>query len=285
MADSPVWFITGASSGFGTALAEAALKAGNRVIATARNVEKARQELPQIEALGGKWLQLDITASDVGEKVLKVVEEYGKIDVAINNAGYSIIGALEDMSESEIYQQFNTNVYGPIRVMKAVIPSMRARKSGTIVNVSSIAGLDGRAACSMYAGSKFAIEGMSESLAIDLAPFNIRLLVVEPGIFRTKFAASVLTPAAGLTKAYEGTPLHQIQQGFLSLDGKQPGDPAKGAARVIEVINGTGMGAGKTGLLRLPLGPDCVQRAREKIASLQRNVDAMEEISMSTNVD
>lgn len=126
---------------------------------------------------------------------------------------------------------------------------------------------------------------MSESLAIDLAPFNIRLLVVEPGIFRTKFAASVLTPAAGLTKAYEGTPLHQIQQGFLSLDGKQPGDPAKGAARVIEVINGTGMGAGKTGLLRLPLGPDCVQRAREKIASLQRNVDAMEEISMSTNVD
>ncbi|OJD09417.1 hypothetical protein AJ78_09065 [Emergomyces pasteurianus Ep9510] len=97
MADSPVWFITGASSGFGTALAEAALKAGNRVIATARNVEKARRELPQIEALGGEWLQLDVTASDVGEKVQRVVQEYGKIDVAINNAGYSLIGAMEDM--------------------------------------------------------------------------------------------------------------------------------------------------------------------------------------------
>ncbi|OJD13954.1 hypothetical protein AJ78_05641 [Emergomyces pasteurianus Ep9510] len=169
--------------------------------------------------------------------------------------------------------------------MKAVIPSMRSRRSGTIVNVSSVAGLDGRAACSIYAGSKFALEGMSEGLARDLAPFNIRVLVVEPGQFRTKFAAAIMYPAAGTTKAYEGTPLHEIQQGLLALDGKQPGDPIKAVARVMEVINGTGMGEGKTGFLRLPLGPDCVQRGRAKIASLEQNFDAMNEIAMSTNID
>ncbi|EDN06770.1 predicted protein [Histoplasma mississippiense (nom. inval.)] len=167
MENSPVWFITGASSGFGSALAQAALKAGNRVIATARNIEKSKREIPQIEELGGKWLQLDVTASDVREKVQRIVQEYGKIDVVINSAGYALFGALDDVSESEIHQRFNTNVYGPIRVMQAAIPSMREQKSGTTVNISSVAGLDAQTACSMYAGSKFALEGISESLARD----------------------------------------------------------------------------------------------------------------------
>ncbi|PGG99841.1 hypothetical protein AJ79_08393 [Helicocarpus griseus UAMH5409] len=283
MADSPVWFITGASSGFGAVLAEAALKAGNRVIATARNPEKARRELPHIEALGGKWLHLDVTSADVRRKVEDVVQEYGRIDVAVNNAGYSLIGAVEDMSESEIEQQFSTNVYGPIRIMQAVIPSMRARKSGTIVNVSSIAGLDGRPSCSMYAGTKFALEGISEALARDLAPFNVRVLLVEPGAFRTGFASAILAPASGTCKAYQGTPLAQVQDYLREINGKQPGDPIKAAARIIEVVTGTGMGAGKTELLRLPLGPDCMQRARSKVQALKENLDAMEEIAMSTD--
>ncbi|EGC49185.1 short-chain dehydrogenase/reductase SDR [Histoplasma capsulatum var. duboisii H88] len=283
MENSPVWFITGASSGFGSALAQAALRAGNRVIATARNIEKSKREIPQIEELGGKWLQLDVTASDVREKVRRIVQEYGKIDVVINSAGYALFGALDDVSESEIHQQFNTNVYGPIRVMQAVIPSMRERKSGTIVNISSVAGLDAQTACSMYAGSKFALEGISESLARDLAPFYIRVLIVEPGVFRTKFATALQTPAAGTTKAYEGTPLHDSLQRFLVLDGKQPGDPAKAIERIMEVITGTGMGEGKTGFLRLPLGLDCVQRTQQKIASLQQNFVAMQEIAASTN--
>ncbi|EEQ86807.2 short chain oxidoreductase/dehydrogenase [Blastomyces dermatitidis ER-3] len=246
MVDSPVWFITGASSGFGSALAEAVLKAGNRVIASARNPEKARRELPQIEELGGKWLQLDVTTSEVGENVQGVIQEYGRIDVEINNAGYSLLGTLEDMSEAEIYQQYNTNVYGPIRVMKAVIPSMRARKSGTIVNFTSIAGLDARLACS----------------------------ICDPN-----------PRGRGTSKPYEGTPVHETLQRFLTLDGKQPGDPVKAVARVMDVINGTGMGDGETGFLRLPLGPDCVQRTRDKIMSLQQNFDAMEEIALSTNFD
>ncbi|KAL2371494.1 hypothetical protein RJZ57_004060 [Blastomyces gilchristii] len=265
MVDSPVWFITGASSGFGSALAEAVLKAGNRVIASARNPEKARRELPQIEELGGKWLQLDVTTSEVGENVQGVIQEYGRIDVEINNAGYSLLGTLEDMSEAEIYQQYNTNVYGPIRVMKAVIPSMRARKSGTIVNFTSIAGLDARLACSMYAGSKFALEA---------------------GRIPHKICSCDPNPRGrGTSKPYEGTPVHETLQRFLTLDGKQPGDPVKAVARVMDVINGTGMGDGETGFLRLPLGPDCVQRTRDKIMSLQQNFDAMEEIALNTNFD
>ncbi|KAK2781770.1 hypothetical protein FQN52_001354 [Onygenales sp. PD_12] len=305
MAESPVWFITGASSGFGTALAEAALKAGNRVIATARNPEKAAREHPQIEALGGKWLQLDVTAADVREKVEKVVHEYGKIDVAINNAGYSLLGAIEDMrwlsigpnlhmlelqtnaqnSESEIHQEFNTNVYGPIRVIQAVIPSMRTRKAGTIVNVGSIAGLHGRPACALYAGTKFALEGISECLAADVAPFNIRILLVEPGAFHTGFAAAVQKPAAGLTKDYEGTPLQTVVESLNPTGPRPRGDPVKAAARIIDVINGTGVGEGKTDLLRLPLGPDCMQRARTKVESLRTNLDAMEAIALSTDYD
>ncbi|KAK2798832.1 hypothetical protein FQN50_008693 [Emmonsiellopsis sp. PD_5] len=285
MAESSVWFITGASSGFGTALAEAALKAGNRVIATARNPEKAAREHPQIEALGGKWLQLDVTAADVREKVEKVVHEYGKIDVAINNAGYSLLGAIEDMSELEIHQEFNTNVYGPIRVMQAVIPSMRTRKAGTIVNVGSIAGLHGRPACALYAGTKFALEGISECLAADVAPFNIRILIVEPGAFHTGFSAAVQKPAAGLTKDYEGTPLQTVVESLNPAGPRPRGDPVKAAARIIDVINGTGVGEGKTDLLRLPLGPDCMQRARTKVESLRTNLDAMEEIALSTDYD
>ncbi|KAK2769427.1 hypothetical protein FQN53_006192 [Emmonsiellopsis sp. PD_33] len=285
MAESPVWFITGASSGFGTALVEAALKAGNRVIATARNPEKAAREHPQIEALGGKWLQLDVTAADVREKVEKVVHEHGKIDVAINNAGYSLLGAIEDMSESEIHQEFNTNVYGPIRVIQAVIPSMRTRKAGTIVNVGSIAGLHGRPACALYAGTKFALEGISECLAADVAPFNIRILLVEPGAFHTGFAAAVQKPAAGLTKDYEGTPLQTVVESLNPTGPRPRGDPVKAAARIIDVINGTGVGEGKTDLLRLPLGPDCMQRARTKVESLRTNLDAMEAIALSTDYD
>ncbi|KAK2740431.1 hypothetical protein FQN55_008887 [Onygenales sp. PD_40] len=285
MAESPVWFITGASSGFGTALVEAALKAGNRVIATARNPEKAAREHPQIEALGGKWLQLDVTAVDVREKVEKVVHEHGKIDVAINNAGYSLLGAIEDMSESEIHQEFNTNVYGPIRVIQAVIPSMRTRKAGTIVNVGSIAGLHGRPACALYAGTKFALEGISECLAADVAPFNIRILLVEPGAFHTGFAAAVQKPAAGLTKDYEGTPLQTVVESLNPTGPRPRGDPVKAAARIIDVINGTGVGEGKTDLLRLPLGPDCMQRARTKVESLRTNLDAMEAIALSTDYD
>lgn len=165
------WLVTGASSGLGTAIAESALRAGNKVLATARNPAKAASENPQIEELGGVWVSLDVTQADTGSHVEKAIRDNGGlIDVVVNNAGYSLLGSIEDMSEVEIEAQFSTNLYGPIRVLKGVLPFMRAQRSGIIVNVSSSSGFEAFPGCAMYAGSKFALEG--ESL-------NAILLLVE----------------------------------------------------------------------------------------------------------
>lgn len=154
------WLITGASSGLGAAFAEVVLRAGHKVIATARNPAKAAQEYPQIAELGGTWLELDVTARDTATRVEDAIRAAGgTIDVVVNNAGFSMLGCIEDMSEAEVEGQFNTNVYGPVRVLKGALPFMRAQRSGTVVNVSSIAGLDGLPSCAVYAGSKFALEG------------------------------------------------------------------------------------------------------------------------------
>lgn len=154
------WLITGASSGLGTAIAEVALKSGHKVITTARNTTKARQQNPQIEELGGTWIELDVQSSETPKKIEAAIQEAGgKIDVVINNAAYSLLGGIEDMSEHEIESQFSTNVYGPVRVLKGALPFMRAQKSGSVVNISSSAGLDGRPGCAIYAATKFALEG------------------------------------------------------------------------------------------------------------------------------
>ncbi|RHZ46332.1 putative short chain oxidoreductase/dehydrogenase [Aspergillus thermomutatus] len=283
MAAPQTWLITGASSGFGAVLAEAVLKAGHRVVATARNPVRAAQTHPQIESLGGSWLQLDVTRPDTKETVEEAIRKQGRIDVVVNNAGYALLGSVEDMSEEEIHQQINTNVYGPMRVIKAALPFMRAQKSGTIVNISSIAGLQALPSCSLYAASKFGLEGFSEALSKEIAPFNIRVLIVEPGAFRTNFLSAYATPAAGLNPVYEGTAIDQVLQVFQRGDGTQAGDPVKAVERIIDVIQGTGVGAGKTGLLRLPLGRDCMSRARVKMDELTKNLDEMEEIACSTD--
>ncbi|GLI78308.1 hypothetical protein PoHVEF18_006619 [Penicillium ochrochloron] len=279
------WLVTGASSGLGTAIAEVALRAGNKVIATARNPAKAAKENPQIEELGGTWLELDVTNVETSKKVQDAIQQSGgAIDVVVNNAGYSLLGSIEDMSEAEIENQFSTNVYGPVRVLKGVLPFMRAQRSGTIVNVSSIAGMDGLPSCAIYAGSKFALEGMSESLSRELAPLGIRVIIVEPGQFRTKFLSAFVEPAAGLNEDYIGTPLDSILKVFRTHDGKQTGDPTKAAQRVLDVVTGTGIGAGKENLLRLPLGPDCYQRFQAKLDAVQENLAQAKDIAHSTNL-
>ncbi|PYH94022.1 short-chain dehydrogenase/reductase SDR [Aspergillus ellipticus CBS 707.79] len=278
------WLVTGASSGLGTAIAEVVLRAGHKVIATARNPTKAAQENPQIEELGGQWLQLDVTSTDTAKTVEDAIRQAGgSIDVVVNNAGYSLLGSIEDMSEAEIQLQFSTNVFGPVRVLKGVLPFMRAQKSGTVVNVGSIAGLDGLPCCAMYAGTKFALEGMSESLSRELKPFGIRVILVEPGLFRTKFLSTFAVPAAGLTQDYIGTPLDESLQAFRNHDGTQKGDPLKGAQRILEVVTQTGMAVGTDDVLRVPLGPDCFNRFQTKCDALQKNLSKMKEIAHSTD--
>ncbi|KAJ6008845.1 short chain oxidoreductase/dehydrogenase [Penicillium canescens] len=283
---SQLWLITGASSGFGALMAENALKAGHRVLATARNPMKAAQGYPQIESLGGKWLQLDVTSKQTKEQVGQaILENGGKIDVIINNAGYGLLGSIEDISEEELDTQFQTNVYGTVRVIKAALPFMRAQRSGTIVNFSSIAGFAAGPASAAYSMSKFAVEALSESLFAELNPFNIRVLLVEPGAFRTNFIGSHKLPAAGMTKDYEGTPLGAAMGFFDGFAGKQPGDPTKAVQRVLDVIQLQGMGQGKEKLLRLPLGTDCFPRMLDKIDNMKGELEQMREIALSTAVD
>lgn len=279
------WLITGASSGLGAALAETALRGGNKVIATARNPTKAASEYPQIEELGGKWIELDVRHSDTDKKVAEAISGIGqgKIDVLVNNAGYSLLGCIEDISDEELHAQFDTNVYGPVRVLRGALPAMRQNKGGVVVNISSIAGVDGGPACMAYAGTKFALEGMSESLSKELKPFGIRVLVVEPGAFRTKFLGAYVTPKAGLNKAYEGAPVDKALKMFESKHGEQEGDPVKGAQRIYDVVTGSGMGAGKEGLLRVVIGPDAYARFAAKNKEVAENLEAMKEIANSTS--
>ncbi|KAJ5203927.1 short-chain dehydrogenase/reductase SDR [Penicillium cinerascens] len=173
MTSSKTWLVTGASSILGAAVAETALQAGHKVIATARNCTKAAEDNPRILQLGGSWIELDVASPSTTKIVEDAVNKAGGvIDVVVNNAGYSLLGSIEDMSEDEIEVQFSTIVYGPVRVLKAVLPFMR----------------------------------MSESLARELQPFGIRVLVAEPGSLRTNFWSAYVEPRAGMNKAYVGTP-------------------------------------------------------------------------------
>ncbi|GKZ23503.1 hypothetical protein AbraIFM66951_008539 [Aspergillus brasiliensis] len=284
------WLITGSSSGFGASLALAALHAGHKVLATARNPSTASLQNPEITSLGGIWIPLDVNHPDTPSQIQSAITTHfdGIIDVVVNNAGYSLLGSIEDMSESEIESQFNTNVYGPIRVLKGVLPFMRKRRTGTVVNISSSAGVDGAPGCAVYAGSKFALEGMSESLSKELQPFGIRVLLVEPGYFRTNFFSAFVEPAAGLNADYVGTPVEAALNLIKAKHGKQEGDPDKAARRILEVVTGTGMAEGREdlkGYLRVPLGPDCWKRFSGKIDGVKQNLEIMKEIAHSTNFD
>ncbi|GIJ86495.1 hypothetical protein Asppvi_005384 [Aspergillus pseudoviridinutans] len=280
-----VWFITGGSSGLGYNLALHALGAGHKVIASVRSKTKSTDAVRAIESKGGKVIELDVCKANTIPDAAKQAENfYGRIDVLVNNAGYSLLGAVEDMSDDENYLQFETNFFGPLRLIRAVLPSMRAQGSGTIVNVSSIAGLDGLPSCGMYAGSKFALEGLSESLARELDPFNISVLLVEPGAFRTNFLAAAVKNETGLSETYRGTPVDAALSKFDSLQGTQRGDPLKGVARVFEVVTGEGQaGSLKGKILRLPLGSDCVERIEAKLKSLSHDLDATREAALSTD--
>jgi NAD(P)-dependent dehydrogenase (short-subunit alcohol dehydrogenase family) len=182
-----------------------------------------------------------------------------------------------------------TNFFGPLRLIQSVLPHMRAQSSGTIINVSSVAGFDGLPTCGLYAGSKFALEGLSESLSREVAPFNIRVLIVEPGGFRTNFLTGATKTKAGLNVAYKGGPAEATLDHFDRLNGTQKGDPDKAAARMFEVVIGTAMGEGlklgTEGMLRLPLGRDCLQRFEKKFSVLRRNIDVARECTLSTDLD
>jgi NAD(P)-dependent dehydrogenase (short-subunit alcohol dehydrogenase family) len=183
---SKVWFITGANSGIGAGIAKAALKAGDRVVATARNLEKARNALRDVTGENLAFIQLDVTdEARAKAAVEEAVKQFGRIDVAVNNAGNAVMGNFEELPTADIEQQFATNFWGVAYVMRAVLPVMRKQRSGHIINISSVAGVVGFKHCSAYGAAKFALEGLSLAVAKEVEQFGIKMTVVEPGFFRT----------------------------------------------------------------------------------------------------
>ena len=267
---SKVWFITGASSGLGAALAAAVLERGDSVVATFRQAGQAEafsQRAPQ-RALG---VVLDVTdAAAIPAAVQQATARFGRIDVLVNNAGYGTIGALEEFSMDEIRAQFETNFFGMAALTREVLPLLRAQGSGHIVQLSSVSGFRAMPGFGLYNASKFALEGYSEALAQEVAPFGIRVTIVEPGPFRTEFLAGSMKEASTRIEAYRNSPVANMYEYKDRVSGQQEGDPEKAAQIICDYV------ASGNKHLRLPLGKAAIAGMRAKLRSVQEDVDANE---------
>jgi NAD(P)-dependent dehydrogenase (short-subunit alcohol dehydrogenase family) len=234
---SKTWFITGASRGLGADIATAALKAGDRVVATGRQRAAVSDRLgPDSEHLLS--LSLDVAdATQAGAAVARAIERFGAIDVLVNNAGYGHLGYFEESTDADIQAQFATNVFGLFNVTRAALPAMRAARRGHVFNLSSIAGFRGNELCSLYCSSKFAVEGFSESLALEVAAFGIHVTVVEPGPFRTDFLKpeSIRFTAVPVSD-YDGR-REALRESFEQRNGGQEGDPVRLAQAIVTLAN------------------------------------------------
>ncbi|HEX3436678.1 MAG TPA: SDR family oxidoreductase [Pseudacidobacterium sp.] len=268
---SRVWFITGASTGFGRKLAEAALAKGDRVVATARK-EKTVADLEQQHPDRARAVRLDVTdTAQVKASVQAAIDAFGRIDVLVNNAGYGLFGAIEEVSDAQIRQQFETNLFGLLNVTRAVLPLLREQKSGHILNITSVGGQVSFPIAGLYHGTKYAIEGISESLAKEMAPFGIKVTIIEPGGFKTDFATRSLIRAERI-EAYQ--PLYE---GLLkAFEGGVYGDPARAAQAMIQVVETD------EPPLRLALGTDALHLIREKLNSELEEYKRWESLTEST---
>jgi NAD(P)-dependent dehydrogenase (short-subunit alcohol dehydrogenase family) len=234
---SKVWFITGAGSGIGAGTARAALRAGDRVIATGRNLDKVRNAYRDVTSDKLAFVQLDVTEeAQTKAAVEEAVKRFGRIDVLVNNAGYSLLGNFEEFTTEQIERQFVTNFWGVVYLMRAVLPIMRRQRSGHIINISSVAGVVGQRAVAAYGASKFAVEGLSLAVAQEVEPFGIKVTVVEPGFFRT----DLLNPqsvewSSGHIEDYG--PAGNIAAAWAAYHGQQPDDPAALGEALVQIAN------------------------------------------------
>jgi NAD(P)-dependent dehydrogenase (short-subunit alcohol dehydrogenase family) len=270
------WLITGCSSGLGEALAEAVLAHGDNVVATARDratVEWFERSHPDAALATA----LDVTdGASIGAAIEAAEDRFGAIDVLVNNAGYGYRGAVEEGDEEDVQRLFATNFFGPVAMIKAVLPAMRARRGGTIVNVSSIGARSAPAGSGYYTATKAALEGMTASLRSELEPLGIAAFVVEPGQFRTAFAGRSLVGSDVVIDDYADTVGPRRKENDTA-DGTQTGDPAKAAAAIIEVVE-----AQRPPFL-LVLGPDAQARFRATMKELEADLDAWEELGAGTS--
>jgi NAD(P)-dependent dehydrogenase (short-subunit alcohol dehydrogenase family) len=276
--DNSVWFITGCSSGLGRALAEEVLERGYRAVVTARKADAVGDLVERYDDRAIA-VALDVTRSEqINNAVHAAYDEFGQIDVLVNNAGYGYIGAIEEGEDAEIRAQFDTNVHGVIALMQAVLPGMRRRGKGHIVNVSSIGGLTTFPNVGYYHASKYALEGLSETLAKEVASFGIGVTVVEPGAFRTDFRGRSMRQSKIRLPEFADT-LGRQRDALLNSHGKQHNDPAKGAVAIIEAVKA------QNPPLHLLLGADALDLARKQLAAMAKNFDAWETLTRSTEFD
>ncbi|MCX6856774.1 MAG: SDR family NAD(P)-dependent oxidoreductase [Verrucomicrobia bacterium] len=266
MSDTPrTWFITGCSSGFGRSIAEAALLAGDHVIATARRQE----DLEMLEHVGAgrcQGLVLDITQADQVRTVIAAAAQItGKIDVCVNNAGYGLIGAVEECSEEQIRTNFETNFFGTLNVVRYILPVMRAQKSGHIITISAAAAISNYPGFGVYGAAKAAVESLSESLRAEVQPHGIKVTLVQPGPFRTAFIAKGLDHAAKMPE-YAGS-AGKFANFLANVEGKQPGDPDRAAELIVQMVHES------KSPLRLPLGKYAVKKIRDMANQRLREVD------------
>jgi NAD(P)-dependent dehydrogenase (short-subunit alcohol dehydrogenase family) len=274
--NSDVWFITGCSTGFGRELAKLVLDRGYRAVITARDPGKI-QDLVAGREGRALALKLDVTNKEqVSEAVKKAEATFGSIDVLVNNAGYGYIGALEESDEDEARALVETNFFGLARMTHEVIPGMRQRRHGSIVNISSIGGLVGFPGVGYYNATKFAVEGLSEALSKEVAPLGIKVLVVEPGPFRTDWAGRSLVASGKQIPDYAET-AGAFRTRITSGSGKQAGDPVRACEAIIKALQSD------NAPLHLVLGRYALEIARTKIDLLRSEFDAWEETSVGAD--
>jgi NAD(P)-dependent dehydrogenase (short-subunit alcohol dehydrogenase family) len=271
-----VWLITGASSGFGRAIASAALAGGDIVVATTRRPQ-ALDDLVNEYPERAQAVALDVTAMHATAVVDDVVTRYGRIDVLVNNAGRTQVGALEETTDQELRYLFELHFFGPAALTKAVLPHMRRQGGGAVVQLSSVGGQITAPGFGAYCATKFALEGLTETLSQEV-DFGVRFLIVEPGAFRTGLFASGSAYLSTAMPEYAAT-VDPTRAYVSNGDGSQPGDPAKAAAAIL-----TALAAERTPL-RLPLGGDAVDGIRAHLATVGAEITVWEPLSRSTNFD
>jgi NAD(P)-dependent dehydrogenase (short-subunit alcohol dehydrogenase family) len=272
-----IWFVTGSSRGLGRTLVEAILAAGDKVIATARKPE----ELKDLSATYGdsiRAVKLDVTSpADVEKAVSVAVETFGCIDVLVNNAGYGFLGAFEEMSEKEFKGQIDTNFWGVVNVTRAILPQLRQQGSGHIIQITSIGGRSAFPGFSGYHAAKFAVEGLSEALALEVRPLGLKVTIVEPGGFRTDWAGASMAFAKPI-EAYAPT-IGFMREQLQLRNGNQPGDPRKAAQAILKLVDMP------EAPLRLPLGNDAIAVLRNGYKTSAEELERWADLTRSTDFD
>ncbi|MEW4229676.1 oxidoreductase [Priestia megaterium] len=277
--EKKVWFITGTSTGFGRSLTEEALAQGDYVVATSRNlkdIEVFKQQAPERALI----LELDVhNEKDATQAVQTAVETFGKIDILVNNAGYGLLGAFEELTDEQIRHQFETNTFGLMNVTRAALPVLRNQGNGHIINISSVLGLTSFPGLSVYSSSKFAVEGFSIGLAEEVAPLGIKVTLVEPGAFRTKWANTTLDKAAKQNMNVYQETAGGLREWLTGINGVQPGDPNRAAKILVQIPEL------ENPPLHLVLGREALQNAKDKLIPQLHALEKWSEVTISADFD